>query len=150
MKTTQDVLTHFIKDLYSAAVQQLSYYPEVTNLSDALNDGLSAHIQEIKQQIWRLKKLWNEMDLGDLDAVHCKGMEWLIREIKHVVDDLDGDADEDAKTYALVWAIRRCKHYEIAGYETILCCVDEQHTQLLESILWEAKNADQKLAKHIK
>ena len=76
-------------------------------------------------------------------------MEGLVKEAKEILEETSG-ADEEARTFGLVGALRRMKHYEVAWYETVIACSDhEDHIKTLKSILGEAKNADQKLADFI-
>lgn len=148
METTHDVLKHFIKDLHSAARQQLDLLPKIADAHEPLSDGLWKHFQEVKQQLGRLNELIEKLELWDPESVHCKWMEGLVKEAKEILEESEW-ADDEARTYALVWALRRTKHYEIAWYETVKLCLDEEHHQVIDSIIGEAKNADQKLVEYI-
>lgn len=134
-----------LADLHDAEKQLLKALPRL--LSSAgdpkLRSTLEQHLTETDGHARRIESL---VQGQKLPAHKCRGMEGLIAEA-HQVAALNGEpAVRDA---ALIGALQRCEHYEIAAYGCArtyaLLLGDEAAATTLSNTLDEEKAADRKL-----
>ncbi|WP_433965000.1 ferritin-like domain-containing protein [Tunturiibacter gelidiferens] len=114
----KDVLLDELRDMYSAENQLVKALPKLAKgaKSPKLKQLFTAHLQETKGQVERLKKVFAE--LGEKPTgQHCNGMEGVIEEGK---DALEKDKEGASFDSGLIGAALRTEHYEIAGYETCI------------------------------
>ena len=114
MNNLKDVLEHQIKDLYSAETQLSSALPKMIEAasSQELKSAFQDHLEQTKEQVERLKQAADSMGIKPTGE-KCKGMEGLIKEGQHLIDEHESG---DALDAALIAAAQRIEHYEIAGY----------------------------------
>jgi len=114
----KDVLLDELRDMYSAENQLVKALPKLAKgaKSPKLKQLFTAHLQETKGQVERLKKVFAE--LGEKPTgQHCNGMEGAIEEGKDALEKDEEDASFDS---GLIGAALRTEHYEIAGYEACI------------------------------
>ena len=114
----RDVLLDELRDMYSAENQLVKALPKLAKgaQSPKLKQLFTAHLQETKGQVERLKKVFAE--LGEKPTgQHCNGMEGVIEEGK---DALEKDEESASFDSGLIGAALRTEHYEIAGYEVCI------------------------------
>jgi ferritin-like metal-binding protein YciE len=114
----KDVLLDELRDMYSAENQLVKALPKLAKgaKSPKLKQLFTAHLQETKGQVERLKKVFAE--LGEKPTgQHCNGMEGVIEEGK---DALEKDEEGASFDSGLIGAALRTEHYEIAGYEACI------------------------------
>jgi ferritin-like metal-binding protein YciE len=114
----KDVLLDELRDMYSAENQLVKALPKLAKgaKSPKLKQLFTAHLQETKGQVERLKKVFAE--LGEKPTgQHCNGMEGVIEEGKDALEKDEEDASFDS---GLIGAALRTEHYEIAGYEACI------------------------------
>jgi ferritin-like metal-binding protein YciE len=114
----KDVLLDELRDMYSAENQLVKALPKLAKgaKSPKLKQLFTAHLQETKGQVERLKKVFAA--LGEKPTgQHCNGMEGVIEEGKEALEK-----DEEGATFdsGLIGAALRTEHYEIAGYEACI------------------------------
>src|SRR6202050_3660293 len=110
----KDVLIDELRDMYSAENQLVKALPKLATgaISPKLKQLFSAHLEETKGQVERLKKVF--LELGEKPTgQHCNGMEGVIEEGK---DALEEDGEGASFDSGLIGAALRTEHYEIAGY----------------------------------
>jgi ferritin-like metal-binding protein YciE len=114
----KDVLVDELRDLYSAENQLIKALPKLAKgaKSPKLKQLFSAHLEETKGQVERLKKVF--LELGEKPTgQHCNGMEGVIEEGK---DALEKDEEGASFDSGIIGAALRTEHYEIAGYEACI------------------------------
>jgi ferritin-like metal-binding protein YciE len=110
----QDVLIDELRDMYSAENQLVKALPKLAKgaKDKALKELFSAHLDETKGQVLRLKQVFEH--LGEKPTgEHCNGMEGVIEEGS---DALEKDEEGASFDSGIVGAALRTEHYEIAGY----------------------------------
>jgi ferritin-like metal-binding protein YciE len=104
--------------MYSAENKLVKALPKLAkgSKSSTLKQLFTAHLQETKGQVERLKEVFAE--LGEKPTgQHCNGMEGVIEEGK---DALEKDEEGASFDSGLIGAALRTEHYEIAGYEACI------------------------------
>ncbi len=147
VETLQELLIDELKDLYSAEKQIVRALPKVIKAVSAadLQQGLSKHLEETKNQVSRLEKI-GEILGKKITGKTCVGMKGVLEEAPEVLEETKKGPVRDA---ALISACQRVEHYEMAGYGSArdfakLLGLREVAT-LLEETLTEEKNADKTL-----
>ncbi len=147
MKTLNDVVLHFLKDMYYAETAVLKLFPEL--VAAAENDGLKKiflkHAEQTKAQLVRLETVFAALG-RPVEAVTCEAIIGLIQETDDVVKDTSPGAVRDAALVACVAAI---EHYEIARYGTIAAWLEAmghaEAASLLRQSMQEDSEADAQL-----
>jgi ferritin-like metal-binding protein YciE len=143
----KDVLIDELRDMYSAENQLVKALPQLAKgaTNPKLKQLFSAHLEETKVHVERLRKAFLELDEKPTGQ-HCNGMEGVIEEGK---DALEKDEEGASFDSGLIGAALRTEHYEIAGYEA---CISMATTlgmpkvvKLLNSNLKEELNAAKKI-----
>jgi ferritin-like metal-binding protein YciE len=109
-----EVLLDELRDMYSAENQLVVALPKLAKgaKDNHLKGLFSAHLEETKGQVERLKKVFELLDEKPTGE-HCNGMEGVIEE---GADALEKDEDGASFDSGIVGAALRTEHYEIAGY----------------------------------
>jgi ferritin-like metal-binding protein YciE len=143
----KDVLIDELRDMYSAENQLVKALPKLAKgaINPKLKQLFSAHLEETKGQVERLKKVF--LELGEKPTgQHCNGMEGVIEEGK---DALEKDEEGASFDSGLIGAALRTEHYEIAGYEASISMATTlgltKIVRLLNSNLKEELNAAKKI-----
>jgi ferritin-like metal-binding protein YciE len=141
------LLQEEIRDLYDAEKQLTRALPKMAKkaTSSDLQAAFTAHLQQTQEQIGRLERVFEELDLP-ARGKKCVGMQYLIKEGEEMVSEAESPATRDA---VLVAAAQKIEHYEIAGYGTARTWANvlgkSEVASLLEETLDEEKETDQKL-----
>jgi ferritin-like metal-binding protein YciE len=143
----RELLIDELKDLYSAEKQIVQALPKIIKASSAsdLQEGLSNHLEETKNQVNRLEQI-AEILGKKLTGKTCVGMKGVLAEAPEILEETEKGPVRDA---ALISACQRVEHYEMAGYGSArdfakLLGMDDV-ADLLEETLEEEKNADKTL-----
>jgi ferritin-like metal-binding protein YciE len=162
----QQLLKEELKDLYSAETQLVEALPEMAEkashpkLKKAFNDHLAVTKQQ-RKRLEQVQKLLNEpvqkkenkgffakLFSSDEGEEHCKAMEGLIKEAKHLMDE---DMSLEVMDAALIAAAQKVEHYEIASYGTARAYAKQlglaEVEKLLSATLAEEYDADDSLTK---
>ena len=147
LATLRDLMVENLRDLYSAETQILKAGPKVLRAvkNEELKAALEDHIEETKEQVERLKRIFQ--DLGEKPTGHhCKGMEGLLEENKELMSE---DIDVDVLAAGLIVGQQKVEHYEIAGYGSAVTFAkllkNKSAEQLLKQTLDEEEKADKLL-----
>ncbi|PKP47234.1 MAG: hypothetical protein CVT94_12110 [Bacteroidetes bacterium HGW-Bacteroidetes-11] len=137
-----------LKDIYWAENALLKAIPKMIKnvTSEELNDALTMHLEETKEQITRLEKVFALINVK-AQGEKCDAMEGLIEEASEIMETYEEGSMRDA---GIIAAAQKAEHYEIATYgtlrqfaETLLLTEVEN---LLAATLQEEKEADLKLS----
>lgn len=103
-----------LKDLFDAENQIVEKLPKVIEAASNpdLKEGLSQHLDETKNQVQRLKKIFKMLNENPTGKT-CKAMEGLFEEGKEILKKNEPAAVKDA---GLIIACQKVEHYEIASY----------------------------------
>ena len=116
MKTLTEAFHHTLQDIYYAETALTKALPKVVAAAGnaALKKALTQHLDETKQQITILKKVFAA--IGEKpEGVKCDAIDGLIKETDGIIKDASGAA-LDAM---LIGAAQAVEHYEIARYGTL-------------------------------
>lgn len=136
-----------LQDLYDAENQIIKTMPKIirSSTTGALSSALQDHLEVTKQQVGQLDELFAKFS-EKAGGRKCKGMEGLLKEAEDAVKE---DMDPDVKDAAIIAAAQKIEHYEIAGYGCVKTFArllgDQQAASVLERIMNQEKQADQKL-----
>lgn len=149
VNTLEDVLVLQLQDLYSAEGQIIEALPNMIEAasSDDLREAFEDHLQQTEEQYRRLEEIGEELDI-EVSGEPCRGMEGLIEEGQHLIDENEPGPALDA---ALIAAAQRIEHYEIAAYGSAVAYAkqldDGEVARMLQQTLDEEGAADKKLTK---
>jgi ferritin-like metal-binding protein YciE len=141
------LLEEELRDLYDAEKQLTKALPKLVKKAsgEELKEALSEHLEQTEQHVERLEQAFEHLG-RPARGKPCEGMKHLISEGNEMIAEAGADATRDA---VMIAAAQKVEHYEIAGYgtartwATVLGKTDV--AALLEEILEEEKQADQKL-----
>ena len=147
IENLQQLFVEQLRDLYDGEQQITEALPKLIEKASnpQLKSALQEHLQITESQIERLEEIFEQLD-EDPDGESCKGMKGVIKE----GDDVVGKAkDPSVRDASIITSAQRVEHYEIAGYGTVKTYArqlgKQEWAQILEEILNEEKEADQKL-----
>lgn len=146
MKTLADAFEHTLQDIYYAENQITKALPKMKDAAKSkdLKDAFEHHLEETKEQISLLKKVFKTID-KDAKGEKCDAIEGLIKEGEGIIEEAEGVALDAA----LIGIAQAVEHYEIARYGTLREWArdlgnDEAHDHLTK-ILDMEKGANAKL-----
>lgn len=149
LNSLQDLFVEQLKDLYSAEQQFTEAQTKVAKaVSDSeLKEGVTMHIEQTKEQIARLKKVAEMLDLSSLTGKTCQAAKGLVAEAEELLSE---DGDPAVKDAGIIASLQRVEHYEMAGYGTVVAYAKrlghQEVATLLEQTLEEEKATDAKLS----
>ena len=147
LDSLRDLLIEELRDLYSAETQLLDALPKIAEAatSSELKLALRHHLEETKQQVSRLERVFQQLGENSSGEV-CEAMKGLIKEGEVLVKS---EGDPDVRDAGLVGAAQRVEHYEIAGYGTARSLArrlgESDIAETLQQTLHEEAQADKKL-----
>ena len=117
MHTLEDLYVRQLEDLYDAERQFQEILPRVAReaVSPELKSVLERHHQHIEIQMKRLEKIFEKAQKSPVNR-NCLGMKSLIQEYEEVMGD---DISTIISDWALIEAVKKMEHYEIAAYRSI-------------------------------
>jgi|SRR5690554_3741300 len=148
-RSLKDLFVDEIKDLYNAEKQITKALPQMAKKasSDELKNAFEEHLKETENQIQRLEKVFEELDMAPRSK-KCEGIEGIISEGKEMMKEIKDPSLLDA---ALISAAQKVEHYEIASYGTVRTYAEmlnmHKAASLLQETLDEESNANEKLTK---
>ncbi len=142
-----DVLLDEMRDLYSAENQLVKAMPKVVKgAKDAgLKSLLKDNLEQTKGQVQRLREAFGHLGKKPTGQ-HCSGMEGCVEECQ---DALEKDEEGANKDLALIGAVGRVKHYEIAGYTVAVAFAKGLGLKEVASLLDETLKEETSAAKAI-
>ncbi len=145
MKTMNDLMLHFLQDIYYAEKLGLRSMAKLAKAVDnpELRDAILAHREQSRGQIERLDQVFEHMDKKPRGKT-CAAMDGLVEEGAEAMEEADKGPVLDAALIACGQAI---EHYEIARYGAMVAWAKEmgqgEVAGLLQQTLDEEKANDQ-------
>ena len=146
-ESLRDLFVDQLKDLYWAETQSIEMWPRIaaaatdTDLRAALDD----HIGKTHRHVERLKTVFDSIGIP-AEAETCQAMRGLMLEAE---DAMTGYDDPTVRDAALITAVQRMEHYEMAGYGTVRTYAEvlgyDEVADILQTTLDEEGSNDQKL-----
>jgi ferritin-like metal-binding protein YciE len=142
-----EVLVDELRDMYSAENQLVVALPKLATgaKNKELKTLFTAHLQETKGQVERLKKVFEILDEKPTGE-HCNGMEGVIEE---GADALEKDEEGASFDSGIVGAALRTEHYEIAGYTATIAMAKTLGMSDVVALLTENLREEEMAAKKI-
>lgn len=145
--TAEELFVDELKDIYSAEKQAVKAYPRLTKAvqSDDLKQAMQEHLEQTKGQIERLDRIFEILEKRSSGKT-CEGMKGLIEEAQSQLEEIEKGPVLDC---AIIGALQRVEHYEIAAYGTVATLAEamgqEEVKELLGETLEEEKETDERL-----
>jgi ferritin-like metal-binding protein YciE len=143
MKLFEDEL----KDIYWAEKALTKALPKMVKnaTSDELIQALESHLAETETHVQKVEEVFEILGKKPV-AKKCEAMSGLIQEAQEIMANCEEGAMLDA---GIITAGQKVEHYEIASYGTLRTFAQtlgiKDAVVLLDEILEQEKNADQKL-----
>jgi len=114
----EQLLIEQLRDLLNAEGQLVKALPKMVKAarSASLKFALESHLEETKDQVVRLKEVFDLLG-EEAKGQPCKGMECLLDEGDDVMEDSE-EFEDAAADLALIAAAQKVEHYEISAYGT--------------------------------
>lgn len=147
MKTMNDLMLHFLQDIYYAEKLGIRSMAKLAKAVDnpELRDAILAHREQSQGQIERLDQVFEHMDKKPRGKT-CAAMDGLVEEGAEAIEEADKGPILDAALIACGQAI---EHYEIARYGAMVAWAkgmgQDEVAGLLQQTLDEEKANDQLL-----
>jgi ferritin-like metal-binding protein YciE len=137
-----------LKDLYDAEHQIIEALPKMEQAASSpdLKKGFKQHLDQTRKQTQRLEQVFESVNKSP-SRKHCVGMEGLIKEGEHHMEELK--SDKDVLDAGLIASAQKVEHYEIAGYGTAKTYAEmlgnQEAVRLLDANLSEECATDERL-----
>jgi ferritin-like metal-binding protein YciE len=141
------VLTDYVRDLYSAESQMLKALPRMAKAATSvdLRTAFQEHLEQTRRQVERLDRVCLDLGIRPKGKT-CQAMKGLIEEGREV---LSSTGDPAAKDAALIGQAQKMEHYEIAAYGTARTFArvlgEQAAAELLQRTLDEEEATDERL-----
>ena len=118
MKDLGDLFEHTLKDIYYAEKKIEKELPKMAKKADSadLRKAFEEHHEETKEQIENLEKIFKELDMK-AEGEKCEAIEGILKEAKHVMDEIE---DKDALDAGMIAWAQAVEHCEITRYGTLV------------------------------
>jgi ferritin-like metal-binding protein YciE len=130
------------------SVQALEHAAEIAG-NHLLKDLLSEHAQQTRQQITRLERICQMLDIP-AEPERSRAVEGLIEDAKMHMDGPD-DADPDVIDAVIIGAAQKLEHFEICAYGTACAWAEAaglpRVADLLRQTLAEEKLSDERFTR---
>src|SRR5690242_5325070 len=116
IETAEELFIEELKEIYSAEKQAVRAYPRLARKveSEELKKALQQHLEQTKGQVDRLDRVFEILE-ARAGRNTCEGMKGLLDEAARQAEEIEPGPILDA---ALIAALQRVEHYEIAAYGT--------------------------------
>ncbi len=141
----RDLFVEELHTAYFSEIWQASNLPKLIALSSnlELRETLYAHIEDTKSQVIRLETVFNLLHLPEIKT-DCDKIVSLVDDVN--IAQMQNTFTRDA---AIVSAVQKIEHYEIAAYSTLLSYArtlsEHDAATFLEDSLIEERNLDIRL-----
>jgi ferritin-like metal-binding protein YciE len=141
----KEFFTEQLQDIYRAEKKLVKTLPKLEDAATSreLKNAFSGHLQETKQHVTRLEKVFNMIG-EEVNATKCPAMAGIVDEGSDIIDETEeGSAQRDV---GLIFAGQKAEHYEIATYGGLIELAKtlgyNEAADLMYQTLTEEKNAD--------
>jgi ferritin-like metal-binding protein YciE len=116
-ESLRDLFVDQLKDLYWAETASVQLWPRIAAAATdtKLREALDAHVGKTHRHVERLKSIFAELGLAP-EGETCQAMQGLMLEVQDAITSYQDATVRDA---ALITAVQRMEHYEMAGYGTV-------------------------------
>jgi ferritin-like metal-binding protein YciE len=110
-----DIFLDLLRDVFDAENQLVAALPKMAQAAHhaELKDAFSQHLEETKNQVQRLKKVFKDLNENPTGKT-CRAMQGLIEEGEEIINRTG--LSPSVKDAALIIAGQKVEHYEIASY----------------------------------
>jgi ferritin-like metal-binding protein YciE len=149
IESLKDLFLHTLQDIYFAENEIVKALPKMIKTADSkeLAKALDAHLGETKEQITRLKEVF-ELCGEKAQGEECPAIEGIIAEADELMKEIK---DPDTRDAAMIAAAQAVEHYEITRYGTLVSWAQllgmKDAAKVLSKTLAEEHAADTKLTK---
>jgi len=149
IENLKDLFVHTLKDIYFAERQIVKALPKMikTAHSKELAKALEGHLEETKEQVVRLEKVFKLVG-AKAEGEECPAIEGILDEAEELMSEIHDPETRDA---AMIGAAQAVEHYEITRYGTLIAWGEllgfNDAVKLLAATSKEEHNADFKLTK---
>jgi ferritin-like metal-binding protein YciE len=147
MKNSEELVLHFLKDMYYAERAIQKALPELASAAqnDTLKKALMEHVEQTRENAQCLQEVFAALGKA-AEAVTCEAMVGLMQETDDAIKASGAGPVRDAALLACVHAI---KQYVIARYSTLVAWLEamgqREAASLLLQCLEEERVADARL-----
>lgn len=148
MQTLHDAFTNELRDIYGAEKKIVKSLPKMARKAEAtaLQKAFEKHEKQTEQQIERLEKVFEAIDLKPR-AKKCEAIDGILEEGKELMSE---KAEPEVMDALLIAAAQKVEHYEITSYGTLctwaeMLQIDQKAIKLLKDNLAEEKETDESL-----
>ncbi|GHC25909.1 hypothetical protein GCM10010082_18680 [Kushneria pakistanensis] len=149
IKNAEQLFIRLLSEVNNAERQITKALPKLAKATDnqQLSEAFQTHLEETRGQVERLEQVVDSVESLRLKRIKCYPMESLIEESQDLIDNIERGPLLDA---ALIGAVQKVEHFEIAAYGT-LCALAGQlgytdAKNLLAETLKEEESTDEKLS----
>jgi len=145
--TAEELFVDELKDIYSAEKQAVKAFPRLAKAvqSEELKQAMQDHLEQTKGQVERLDRIFEILEKRSSGKT-CEGMKGLVTEAQSQLEEIEKGPVLDC---AIIGALQRIEHYEIAAYGTVATLAEamgqEEVKELLGETLQEEKETDERL-----
>ncbi len=143
----EDLFREELADLYDAENQIVKALPKMiaASSSEDLAEALQAHLDETKEQVKRLERVFETMG-EQPGGRQCEGMQGLLSESEKIMAEMEKSPVLDA---GMIAAAQKVEHYEISAYGSARAMAEmlgqQDVVELLQETLDEEIAADETL-----
>lgn len=147
IKTMEDLFLHQLQDIYYAEQKLTRAIPKMADKATNadLKVGLTSHLQDTKNQIERLDKVFAKLGQKP-QGTDCPAIDGIVKEADETAGEIDDKSVLDAAIVANAQAV---EHYEISRYGTLVAWAEQlghdDVVRLLTTNLNEENAANTKL-----
>jgi ferritin-like metal-binding protein YciE len=145
--TAEELFVGELKDIYSAEKQAVKAFPRLAKAvqSEELRQAMQDHLEQTKGQVERLDRIFEILEKRSSGKT-CEGMKGLVEEAQSQLEEIEKGPVLDC---AMIGALQRIEHYEIAAYGTAATLAEamgqDEVKELLGETLEEEKETDERL-----
>ncbi|MCB2054380.1 MAG: ferritin-like domain-containing protein [Geminicoccaceae bacterium] len=149
LKSLEDLLVHFARDMYYAEKQILKTLPKMARKADSkdLRDAFEHHREETETHVETLEKVLEQLGQKPR-GVTCEAIEGILAEGKEIMEEA---SDADTRDAGMIAAAQAVEHYEITRYGTMIAWAKQLKkndiAKMLQTSLDQEYAADDKLTK---
>lgn len=150
MKDFFNLFVEQLEDMYSSETQIVRSLPKLIKAASygGLKDALSNHLEETREQIHRLDRIFDILNV-EPEEITCEAMRGLLTEASELVR---GRVSSPVLDAAIIMAAQKVEHYEIATYGSLRSFarhldVDDEIVDLIQETLDEEGAANKTLTK---
>ncbi len=149
LSTLDDLLVEELQDMYNAENQLIEALPKMAEAahSPMLKKAFEEHKEKTERQAQRLEQVFEKLGHTPEEKT-CRGMQGLIEEGEHIIQE---DSEPAVRDAALIGAAQKVEHYEISGYGTMRTFAEtlghDEVASLLQETLDEESHTDERLTR---